>query len=557
MFALRIDLLSGRYVATRYNDREVAEWPPHPARLFSALVAAWAEHEPEGLEGKDERRALEWLEAQPAPTVVADVLDEETSLGRRTVSTVFVPVNDPGVVAQPEKQRQDLVEAEQALSSPDAKERVKAEKGLKKAREALAKRTQAAIEPATRAAPGLVAAALSLLPDGRKRQARTFPSITPIHPEVELHWAESRVPTDLAHAMDRLVARVARLGHSSSFVAVRVLDPLTPPSSDRLFKPHGEGEWTLRWVTSGQTQRLCEYHAHHQQVEPRVMPCEFVSYTTRHHPEVTRAKRPLFDDQWIVLSRVDGPQLPITSVVGVARQLNRALQGAIGKRGVAIPQVVSGHQTDGAPSEQPHLAVVALPFVGSSHADGHLMGLALVLPRAVAKHDRDTVLRALADLELDGTIRLHLGAAGTLGLERVGWEPPRQATLRASTWTRAAQEWISATPIALDANPGDLHHKREDKRAEAFDLAEASVADAAERIGLPRPARVEVSRSVLLDGAAKPRAYPRFPIDASRAQRVLVHARLVFDQAVGGPVLLGAGRFLGLGLCRPLGGGAR
>ncbi|MFN8876672.1 MAG: type I-U CRISPR-associated protein Csb2, partial [Gemmatimonadota bacterium] len=46
MFALRLDLLTGRYAATSFDDRRRAEWPPHPARLFSALVATWGEHEP-------------------------------------------------------------------------------------------------------------------------------------------------------------------------------------------------------------------------------------------------------------------------------------------------------------------------------------------------------------------------------------------------------------------------------------------------------------------------------------------------------------------------------
>ena len=32
MLALRIELLTGRYVATAYDDRNTAEWPPHPAR---------------------------------------------------------------------------------------------------------------------------------------------------------------------------------------------------------------------------------------------------------------------------------------------------------------------------------------------------------------------------------------------------------------------------------------------------------------------------------------------------------------------------------------------
>ena len=43
MFAIAVELLCGRYTAMQFNDRTRPEWPPHPARLFSAMVAAWAD----------------------------------------------------------------------------------------------------------------------------------------------------------------------------------------------------------------------------------------------------------------------------------------------------------------------------------------------------------------------------------------------------------------------------------------------------------------------------------------------------------------------------------
>ncbi len=83
MFAIEINFLTGRYVATSHYNRRLPEWPPHPARLFSALVAEWAvEQDP------TERQALEWLEAQPPPSITAS--DE---LPRKVVKH-FVPVND-------------------------------------------------------------------------------------------------------------------------------------------------------------------------------------------------------------------------------------------------------------------------------------------------------------------------------------------------------------------------------------------------------------------------------------------------------------------------------
>jgi len=91
MLALTIELLSGRYVATAYNDRTRVEWPPEPARLFSALVATWGDGEPRGPEGEAELAALEWLEQQPPPEILASPSEHA---GARDVAPVFVPVND-------------------------------------------------------------------------------------------------------------------------------------------------------------------------------------------------------------------------------------------------------------------------------------------------------------------------------------------------------------------------------------------------------------------------------------------------------------------------------
>jgi CRISPR-associated protein Csb2 len=48
-----------------------------------------------------------------------------------------------------------------------------------------------------------------------------------------------------------------------------------------------------------------------------------------------------------------------------------------------------------------------------------------------------------------------------------------------------------------------------------------------------------------------------FPPKGENGARPQVHACLQFQQAVVGPILLGAGRFLGYGLCKPLWGGDR
>jgi len=87
VFALRVTYLMGRVYSAVFDDGDAKaepEWPPHPSRLFSALTAAWGDSG-----GEDElRSALEWLEQQGAPRILAG---EHTP---RKLVQAFVPVND-------------------------------------------------------------------------------------------------------------------------------------------------------------------------------------------------------------------------------------------------------------------------------------------------------------------------------------------------------------------------------------------------------------------------------------------------------------------------------
>jgi len=88
MLALELEYLMGRVLAATHNDRTAVEWPPHPARLFSALVAAYEECDL----GNSARAALEWLETLPEPRIYAKPSEHEGLV--RDTHGVFVPVND-------------------------------------------------------------------------------------------------------------------------------------------------------------------------------------------------------------------------------------------------------------------------------------------------------------------------------------------------------------------------------------------------------------------------------------------------------------------------------
>ncbi len=65
--AVTVSLPNGFYAANGAYGLVAPEWPPHPARVYSALIDAWARR------GKDpgEMEALKSLETQPAPAITA------------------------------------------------------------------------------------------------------------------------------------------------------------------------------------------------------------------------------------------------------------------------------------------------------------------------------------------------------------------------------------------------------------------------------------------------------------------------------------------------------
>lgn len=565
---LQLRYLTGRSIATAYNDRGRAEWPPHPARLYSALVATWADDEERD---PAERAALEWLATLDAPSLYASAASERQGV------PYFVPVNDVSVLDTFDRQRRKLDELrrahEEAKASYEQARQTGSDKDVASATKALARTEKA--EGAERKkleklmlgdarpfaagkhpATGMKSAR-ALIPEHRGKQARSFPSVSPEDPRVFLRWStpaeaiEQHVP-----ALAALARRVVRVGHSASLVACTVADDCPAPT----WEPDENGDRVLRVPGAGQLEHLAEAFSRHAEVEPRVLPCRFQRYQrVGGVPEETTGKSS-FGDDWLVFRQVGGRRLSQTCAVEVAR----AMRGALMKQAAEPPpELLSGHTREGAPTSRPHLAIVPLPFVGRPRASGDLLGVALIFPEQVDDGERQAVLRAIGlweeqrrteegDALVDTPpLELRLGRAGVIAVERIEWGVAPLETLRSATWCRPSHTWVTATPIALDRNPGDLFSRDRDKAEAAHQAAERSIEAACENIGLPKPSYVQIHPSVPLVGAVKARAYPAFPADPSKHQRVKVHARLEFPMPVAGPVLLGAGRYYGLGLCRP------
>ena len=544
-FCIEVNFLTGRYVATFHNDRQRSEWPPHPARLFSTLVAAWADADEPDV---TEREALEWLEAQGPPAIAAS-----DSVPRSVVSH-FVPVNDTSIVSgtwQERKARKihDLMERldEELVSSQG-----EITKKVSQLQDRLTRQRDVGVQ-VSRAGNTNPSTALQMMPDrpGGRRE-RFFPSVTPENARVTFIW-DAVVTERVAVAIDRLLSRVSRLGHSSSLVSCRVAQEFPNAS----YTP-GSGTESIRVVSHGQLAELQRQYTRHIGVKPRSLPFSDVRYSTimeTMKPETTL--QPNTAGEWIVFEFAHNSRsFPSTRVVNLATAMRGAM---LNYAEDPIPETLSGHRTDGKPTYDPHVAFLPLLHIGSEYADGRLLGIALSMPRSLGDDVRRAVFRAIGRWEQDAPehpypLRLTLGSQGVVRMVLLRGAS-NLVTLRPRVWNRPSVRWVSATPIALPRHPGKLIGGTAIARAKAWELAETAVAKTCVHVGLPEPLAVEVALSPFIRGAKPAKHFPAFNQNGREnksVRRQLVHASLTFEHTVEGPLMLGAGRFMGLGLMRPM-----
>jgi len=479
MFALEVEFLTGRVYATDFRERDVPEWPPHPSRLFSALVAAFYES---GFDS-DLRFALIWLEEQEPPNIWAGGFATrlESADGSRfrhpTTPGAFVPINDDY--------------------------------------------------------------STKFRNSARRRKERWFPSGTPEDERVHFIWENAEPNPPTVDALRRIAAQVSYLGHSSSLVRVAVIES----PQDAALKPSDTGDTMLRVPSKRRLEYLDRQFARSKgtrQFRPDAGAIQRYSRVGKSE-ELTRTPASSFGEM-IVFQRLGGSPERVEFLLTVTSVMRDALMARSPQQ--PAPGCISGH------GEIPHIACVAFPFVNHRHADGSLKGLAIILPKDLAEADQLVVFAALNGLEklwnkqgMQWRIRRCVGDAGT-------------TTLSEDTWTRKARVWASVSPMLLDRFPKPIKQNGKEPVANApeykpGDSPEEIVADACERIGLPKPKAVRLDKNSLVLGVP-PSTRFRLHRSDDEAPRPASHVILEFSEAVRGPVLLGAGRYFGLGLFLPL-----
>ncbi len=490
MLALEIEYLTGAVVAKQSENQQAVDFPPQPDRVFSALVASWGARGESG----EERRSLEWLECQNPPRILW------RGASPRSIVTTFVPPNDFKTT---------------------------------------------------------VSGSLDVIPDYRKqRQPRTFPTagVRPIENNgqnvaIRMIWEDE--PDDQIRSMlDALAHDTAYIGHSSSLTRCRFVSGTFDLSDAKL---------PLRIVYEGRLRELeAAFVAGRRPQAGAVNP--FI-------PVEDSAPRTTFSSDWIVLED-DGGQAPdILGVSLVARALRDALmekyQQVFSSR---PPEWLCGHRSDGSPSQLPHTAIIPLADVGWQHSQGRIVGLAIVpprsLPQEIVRNELWQLVGALNEIRGNGErqVHLHYGENKRNCWQLMPADDPHRASLRSDRWisvfdkdTRRrlpARLWTTATPLVLDRFPqkNALPMERDAQFAD-------SIASACENIGLPRPIFVSYGAVSALRGAAAASTsqsalpWQKWQLPRSLERRYLVHATIGFDEGVEGPVILGAGRYVGMGLC--------
>ena len=274
----------------------------------------------------------------------------------------------------------------------------------------------------------------------------------------------------------------------------------------------------------------------------RPVPGRWQGYERPRHAPSESTPHSVFDPRLVVLG-ISGKRISLTATF----MLTAALRGLLMREcpEQPPPEWFSGHTPDGKATLTPHLAMAPLPFVGAQHADGRIMGLALILPRELdaqaAGRCLEPVLR-YSDTGLPREHRLFSGDWFECAVELDTRERP-PVNLYPPTWTTPSRVWASVTPVVLDR-----HFDGEDK----WQRAAESVKDMCEHIGLPRPRETLLHPVSPVEGAPHAREFPRLTRKHDGGRRSHGHAVVVFDEPVRGPVLIGAGRFRGYGLCRPM-----
>lgn len=447
------------------GDDPVGEWPPSPARLFSALVAADGTGMRCRVTTGEELRILERL---PAPAILASELE--------SVATTKLPSR---FVVRDER------------SNGITQEYVA--------------RSNTLVHPGVRMSPKV--------------------------PQVYYLWDADLEPSTL-DAIRRRAARIGYLGASDSPVICSVTSE-APDSDLPVWQPSKEGATTLPVPYEGFTEQLdlaFEEWSAGQPSRRSWIRTERARYG-RQSPDEEQPQPTVL---WFRFDRALHGRKALRLGELVRKTLLDRYQRFVIEHGRAtVPWILHGHDIPADVGRPYQLArYLALTNVGYRRSDGRIHGCAIWLPGSTPREVVEGVRQALW-----GWTRL-TGNSIDVGVEPYLGEL-RPWSVVPTRWTGPSRSWRSVTPIVADSGVkkgGPTLQQIRDWFGNAGHAPpiQARVSAVPVLSGVPHlgPSQVHHRR-----GAG---AYPYFWVDVT------------FDEPQEGPICVGRGRHLGIGLLAPV-----
>lgn len=578
MFAICVEFLQGRVAAARTDNPTRLEWPIHPGRLFMAMVSAC--YESDG--GQSELETLRWLESLDSPMIEAPAAYERLSSldrDRAAPCTTFVVVNDAfGTKEDPlYRGKQPRTFASGYVGEGVLRYVFAAD--LDDVRSESLERLCESIVRIGHSSSLVRCWVETVLVDRIEQSGEDAEE----HCESYQLWFPqdwSRDDRAGAAVLDQRSMRTVsagtldRLDRAFNWDAVQAYNELALVADVKPATKESKAAMKELKAKFPGAPRDC----------PMSVPPSINTYTGyRLLGPVQRlpSLRTDFDPAMIVLAIDDGNSVGLESSV----PLIEALRGKIlSDHDGPQPSWLTGHDADGTATAENHLAFVPLAHVGKAtkvasdasrvwstklpqtqrkHGtkpraniyDGHVMGLALVLPRGLSREQSGGAFAEMLydDLGETKSIELVAGRVGEFLLSREQRSRPPIA-LNLDTWTKPSLIWASVTPVVLDRHPkNDAVKDPRGWRAEVTDTVIRSCG----HVGIEADAidTIRIGPHGMVSGvpSARPsRGFPLLPSTSNKPSRQQVHVVIQFKRPLTGPLILGAGRFRGYGFFKPV-----
>ena len=346
-------------------------------------------------------------------------------------------------------------------------------------------------------------------------------------PHVVYRWDVESLSDATLEALRLRAARVGYLGASDSPVRVRVATRM--PRSDfpeQIFVPDEQGDVMIGVARPGDVQTLDNMYDRWCEHGASVTRQQFPSLRHEMRYRAPGSVRPVDRGKVVAWLRL-GTAVSGRRISALTACFKEAILSQHQRIHGDPPDILHGHGFSGQGYEIARY--LALPDVGYERSRGRIHGLALWMP---PESDSATRLKVR---DAAFAIRRLTGRGIDVAVAPRDNDEKRPVAANPYRWTRLSRGWATAFPA--------IH-----ERHRTLDLPE--LARWCRHAGLPEPVAFRSARTPLVRGALD-----LAPVEVNRPGRPGLpysHIELLFADAVAGPVVIGAGRQRGFGLCVPV-----